>query len=75
MTSMNVGPAALEKVSDWSSGSVALMIWSAVAPSFTVMFAGSASTGGWFSGAAGLTVMVKDEESIAAPSDALATAP
>src|SRR2546428_3085266 len=51
-----VGPDTFANVSAWPSASVAESGLLAVAPSFTVTFAGCASTGAWF---AVVTVTVK----------------
>ena len=50
-----------------------MIVWSWVSPSFTVMLEGWASTGGWLA-AASVTVIRKDFESLAVPSDALTEA-
>ena len=53
------------------SGSVAVSAWSAVAPSFTVMFAGCASTGAWF---VAVTLMVKLRVAVVPFADAVTDA-
>src|SRR2546426_115234 len=58
VTVMNAGPATIANVSGSPSGSLAVKVWTAVEPSFTVIFAGWERLGP--EGCAMFTVIVND---------------
>ncbi len=72
VTVMKAGPVSLAKVKTSPSGSVAVIVWSSVAFSATVMSAGCVRVGARFDGTNGFTVTWKMCVSLSAPSEAWA---